>query len=300
MRFTITRKNTNDKYVVSSVNDSEKSTKTSKIRISDAEIYKRKIIRFLDAISENELSPEELKTRKLSEKNNTVANAFALHKDEFKEAADFQELKDLVLWVLNQPSIKNQPNAAKHRLTIENMVDKYGENPRGRYAMVAYTELMKYIWNTMLKADGLESPDSERNRRSHGVTYDSVTCDADEDEESLSKEDIKALKSLVKSVPELLDLLKKSSDKKDKTDKEDKDEKESVLLETSETEESEEEPENDDEIVEDEDITEDLDESTMHDSAVMIENKNSVDDDLSKEEEICAYFNNYYASQLKK
>ena len=33
MRFTITRKNTNNKYVVSSVNDSEKSTKTSKIRL---------------------------------------------------------------------------------------------------------------------------------------------------------------------------------------------------------------------------------------------------------------------------
>lgn len=318
MKFTITRKNTNDKFIVSSINDSQKSSKLSRIKISDAEIYKRKIIRFLDAIAvENTsektgLTPEELKKRQLSSKTNTVANALALHKDEFSETTNFKELKDLVLWVLNQPNIKNQPNAKKHVIDIEAMVDKYGEYPRGAYATRAYTDLMKYIWNTILKADGLESPDSKANRTSYGVKHDSVVKDADKDndEESLSKEDIKALKGLVKSIPELLDLLKKSDkeEDKEKDKKEDKkeDKEESVLLESSDTEEldenTEEDIEEDDEIIGDEDldITEDLDESSMHDSAVSIESYNSNDDDFSTENEICEYFNKYYKAQLKK
>ena len=51
MKFTITRKNTNDKFIVSSINDSKKSSKLSRAKISDAEIYKCRIIRFLDAIA---------------------------------------------------------------------------------------------------------------------------------------------------------------------------------------------------------------------------------------------------------
>ena len=132
-------------------------------------------------------------------------------------------------------------------------------------------------------------------------------ADKDTNEESLSKEDIKALKDLVKAIPELLALLKKSDKEEDKEEdkKEDKEDKEeSVLLESSDTEEldenTEEDIEEDDEIIADEDITEDLDESSMHDSAVSIGSHNSNDDDFSAENEICEYFNEYYKAQLKK
>ena len=89
MKFTITRKNTNDKFIVSSINDSKKSSKLSRAKISDAEIYKCRIIRFLDAVAatnESEkagLSPEQLKKLSLSSKANTVANVLVEHKDEF-------------------------------------------------------------------------------------------------------------------------------------------------------------------------------------------------------------------------
>ena len=304
MKFTITRKNTNDKFIVSSINDSKKSSKLSRTKISDAEIYKCRIIRFLDAIAatnESEkagLSPEQLKKLSLSSKANTVANVLVEHKDEFSETNNFKELKDLFLWVLNQPNIKNQPNTKKHLFNVQRLVDKYGEYPTGAFATKAYTDLMKLIWNIINKADGLESPDSKANRASHGVTKDSMINDADKDtnEESLSKEDIKALKDLVKAIPELLALLKKSDKEEDK--------EESVLLESSDTEEldenTEEDIEEDDEIIADEDITEDLDESSMHDSAVSIGSHNSNDDDFSAENEICEYFNEYYKAQLKK
>ena len=304
MKFTITRKNTNDKFIVSSINDSKKSSKLSRAKISDAEIYKCRIIRFLDAVAatnESEkagLSPEQLKKLSLSSKANTVANVLVEHKDEFSETNNFKELKDLFLWVLNQPNIKNQPNTKKHLFNVQRLVDKYGEYPTGAFATKAYTDLMKLIWNIINKADGLESPDSKANRASHGVTKDSMINDADKDtnEESLSKEDIKALKDLVKAIPELLALLKKSDKEEDK--------EESVLLESSDTEEldenTEEDIEEDDEIIADEDITEDLDESSMHDSAVSIGSHNSNDDDFSAENEICEYFNEYYKAQLKK
>ena len=318
MKFTITRKNTNDKFIVSSINDSKKSSKLSRAKISDAEIYKCRIIRFLDAVAatnESEkagLSPEQLKKLSLSSKANTVANVLVEHKDEFSETNNFKELKDLFLWVLNQPNIKNQPNTKKHLFNVQRLVDKYGEYPTGAFATKAYTDLMKLIWNIINKADGLESPDSKANRASHGVTKDSMINDADKDtnEESLSKEDIKALKDLVKAIPELLALLKKSDKEEDKEDKkEDKEDKEedkeeSVLLESSDTDEldenTEEDIEEDDEIIADEDITEDLDESSMHDSAVSIGSHNSNDDDFSAENEICEYFNEYYKAQLKK
>ena len=311
MKFTITRKNTNDKFIVSSINDSKKSSKLSRAKISDAEIYKCRIIRFLDAVAatnESEkagLSPEQLKKLSLSSKANTVANVLVEHKDEFSETNNFKELKDLFLWVLNQPNIKNQPNTKKHLFNVQRLVDKYGEYPTGAFATKAYTDLMKLIWNIINKADGLESPDSKANRASHGVTKDSMINDADKDtnEESLSKEDIKALKDLVKAIPELLALLKKSDKEEDKEDKEE-DKEESVLLESSDTEEldenTEEDIEEDDEIIADEDITEDLDESSMHDSAVSIGSHNSNDDDFSAENEICEYFNEYYKAQLKK
>lgn len=129
----------------------------AKQKIIDSIINLKKKI--LDALNEHPNLVEEKKT--------SVAYDLANEKEKINSANHYKELRDIVVDILEKSS---QPKAKEYLNKIKFEFDKkVARDPRvgGYNELYWFQQLLTFIYNIMLKADNLGSPDVKKTRDSH-------------------------------------------------------------------------------------------------------------------------------------
>lgn len=124
-------------------------TNDAKLKLADAiKTNKQKV---LDALEEH----KDL----ISEKKTSVAYDLYKHKDDIANMSNYKPLRDLVVDILEKSS---QPKAKEYLNKIKYEFDKKVERdprPNGYNEQYWFNELWQFIYNIMLKAENLGSPD---------------------------------------------------------------------------------------------------------------------------------------------
>lgn len=122
-----------------------------KLKLQDAiKTNKQKV---LDALEEH---PDLISQKKAS-----VAYDLFKHKDEIRNMTNYKPLRDLVVSILEKST---QPKAKEYLNKIKYEFDtKYNRDPRpnGYNEQYWFNELWQFIYNIMLKAENLGSPDAK-------------------------------------------------------------------------------------------------------------------------------------------
>ena len=129
--------------------------KDERVQLKDSiKLLKQKIF---DALSEH---PDLVAGKKAS-----VAYELAQHRDEINAMRNYKPLRDLVVSILEKSS---QPKAKEYLAKIKFDFDKkVARDPRegGYNEQFWFNNLLSFIYNIMLKADNLGSPDAEKNSK---------------------------------------------------------------------------------------------------------------------------------------